>query len=120
MLPPVFAQLQTSAQVRSLLGSPMRVYRHGEASQRVAKPYVTWQLVGAAPENELSGLPCADRLPLQIDCWDETDAGIVVLAKAVRDAIEPVAHMVAVVADGKESATKLYRFGMQFDWWLSR
>jgi hypothetical protein len=121
MFPPVFDTLRGSGLVVSLLGDvPMRCYRHGQAPQAVAKPYVTWQIVSPTPENTLSELPSIDRVQVQLDCWSDDDAAVTTLAVAVRDAIEPYAHMTGGASDDYEPATKLYRVALQFDWWLPR
>lgn len=120
MLPPVFATLQAATAVTAVLGDPPRVYRRGNAPQDATKPYVSWQVIGDAPENELSDVPGIDRCSIEVNAWHREDAGCVALAKAVRDAIEPVAHMTSIVIDEREQETKLYRIAMQFDWWLGR
>jgi hypothetical protein len=120
MLPPIFQTLKAASAVTSLIGNPPRVYRHGAAPQDVIKPYVTWFIVGGVPENTMSETPQIDRLPVQIDCWHTTDSGVEVLAKAVRNAIEPEAHMIGIPIDEQEPETKLYRITLQFDWWLPR
>lgn len=121
MLPPIFTALNASNEVKSIVGmNPLRVYRHGSAPQDTSRPYITWSLISAVPENNLSELPPTDRVGVEIDCWHQTDAGIETLAQAVRDAVEPYAHMTAVVINLREPETKLFRIGMQFDWWLER
>lgn len=121
MFPPIFATLKASQEVKNIVGTnPPRIYRHGSAPQEMTRPYVTWSVISGVPENNLSDLPPIDRVSVEIDCWHQTDAGIETLALAVRDAIEPVAHMTATVIDLRETETKLYRVAMQFDWWLNR
>jgi hypothetical protein len=121
MLPPIFATLKASVAVKDIVGTnPPRIYRHGAAPQQVTKPYVTWSAIGADPQNHLSGTPPTDRVSVQIDCWHDTDAGVELLATAVRDAMEPVAHMTGIVVNSRDAETKLYRIGMQFDYWLDR
>ena len=78
-------------------------------------PYVTWSLVGAAPEQNLSDLPTHDRMQVQVDCYSLDDTEVVTLATAVRDAIEPSAAMTAIVVDQREPETGLYRMALQFD-----
>lgn len=121
MLPPVFQLLKASADVKAIVGTnPPRVYRHGAAPQDVSRPYVTWFLVAGIPENNLSDPPPVDRDTVQIDCWHKDDAGVVLLARAVRDAIEPVAYMTAVVIDTKDQETQMYRMALQFDFFNGR
>jgi len=120
MLPPIFTILQSSFDVRSIIGDTPRAYRHGEAPQNTTKPYVTWGMVTGTPENELSDVPSVDKITLQVDCWHQTDSGVEELARAVRDAIEPYAYMTGMPVNLRETETKLYRIGLQFDYWQSR
>ena len=121
MIPPVFQTLKASSQVKAIVGTnPPRIYRHQSAPQDTSRPYITWAVIATVPENNLSDLPPADRMPLQIDCWHQTDTGVEALAEAVRDAIEPFAHMTGLVVDLREPETKLFRMSLQFDWWLMR
>lgn len=116
MLPPVFQTLKASSAVKAIVGTnPPRIYRHGSAPQDVSRPYITWTLVSSVPENNLSDPPPTDRQTVQVDCWHPEDAGIDELATAVRDAIEPIAHMTSTLFDEQEPETKLYRIGLQFD-----
>lgn len=121
MLPQVFQTLKLSTDVKNIVGTnPPRIYRHGVAPQDTTRPYITWVLVSGVPENQLSGLPGADRMTVQVDCWHPTDSGVESLATAVRDACEPYAHMTSVLVNEREQETKLYRIGLQFDWYVMR
>lgn len=126
MLPKIQHLLKAAPAVTTLIGAgtdpvtdPVRVYRHGEAPQGVKAPYVTWSLPGGAPENTFDGAD-ADVFRVQVDCWSDGDAEVEQLAKAVRAALEPAAHLVAYIADERNSETKRYRMGFAFDFILSR
>lgn len=125
MLPPVFQWLRASAAVTALLGNnPTRIYRHGSAPQDAAGPYVTWFVVVGVPQNVLDEAPRVDAMTVQVDCWSDNtgtgSSGIDVLARAVRDALEPHGHMTAIVADERNTQTDRYRIGMTFDFWQPR
>lgn len=125
MLPPVFRWLRASAAVTELLGiNPTRAYRHGEAPQGVQAPYVTWSLITGTPQNVLDEAPRVDAMTVQVDCWsDNTGTGsadIDVLARAVRDALEPHGHMTVIIPNQQDPATRRYRIGMSFDFWTGR
>lgn len=130
MFPPIFTTLQASSTVRLIFGARPRVYRHGEAPQLPApkaggnvpdvKPYATWLLVSAVPENQLSGTPGHDRDGVQIDVWATGDAECVAAAQAVRDQMETVTHMTAARGLVRDRETRLYRISMDFDYWLAR
>jgi hypothetical protein len=123
MFPAVFQTLKASSAVKAIVGTnPPRIYRHGSAPQRpdglpLDQPYITWFMVSGVPENTLSSDTTPDRQTVQVDCWHQTDAGIEVLADAVRAAIEPTAHMTACIINEREPETLLYRVGLQFDFW---
>jgi hypothetical protein len=114
MLPPIYTWLKVTA-VQAIIGNPPRAYRHGDAPQDTTKPYVTWALVSGVPDNELSKAPKSDRYTVQVDCWHTTDAGVEQLATAVRNAIEPYAHMTSMPVNNRDAETKLYRMALQFD-----
>jgi hypothetical protein len=118
MLPNLYQVLSNNVAVKAIIGN--RVYRHGNAPQLGAKPYVVWELANDTPENTLSETPNVDALSIQVDCYHPTDAGIVELATAVRDALEPLAHMTGIPINQREDETKLYRITLEFDWWLYR
>lgn len=121
MLPLVFPILAAAAPVTALIGSsPVRAYRHGRAPQAVTAPYVTWAVDAGAPENMLTGAPVVDSYGVRVDCWADDDGQVEALAQAVRDAIEPTAHMTGIVADDRDPSTNRYRISMQFDFWTLR
>lgn len=118
MLPPVFQTLKASSDVRSFVGpGTPRIYRHGEAPQdiRNAGPYVSWFLVVGAPDLNLSDTPPSDRHTVQIDCWHPEDKGVELMARAVRDAVEQVAHVTAINSDQRDPETQLFRISLQAD-----
>lgn len=118
MLPPIYPTLSAWPAVSAIVGN--RIYPHADAPQDVAAPYVTWFMPAGAPVNTLSEAPMVDRITVQIDCWHAMSAGVVQLASAVRDAIEPHAHITGYPINAKDAETQLYRIGLQLDWWLSR
>ena len=118
MLPPVFETLTAGVAVTTIVGT--RIYRHGRAPEHPTRPYVTWYLINSAAENNLSDVPETDRETIHVDCWHPEDRGVVDLATAVRDAIEPIAHCTGIPINAPEPETKLYRIGLQFDWFTSR
>lgn len=120
MLPNVFTLLKASAAVKALVGSsPLRAYRHGNAPENVAKPYITWSAT-AAPENQLDGVPFTDRHNVQVDAWADDDATVETLAIAIRDAIEPTQHMTGFGPSARDPETMRYRFTLTFTFWLDR
>jgi len=115
MLPRIDAYLRASLPLMDVLGDPPRVWRQGEAPQKGDKPYVTWFVINALPDNQLSGTPTHDRIPVQFDVYHPTDAGVEELATLLRDALEGVAHMTAWRNHPKDPQARLYRMGLDFD-----
>lgn len=116
--PPVFTHLSASSAVTAIVGN--RIYRHGDGVQDGARPYLTFY-ASIAPENTLSELPAIDRCSVTVDCWSPDDAQVEALFTAVRDAIEPHAHLISVPIDNRDRKdTKLFRISLQFDYWHPR
>jgi hypothetical protein len=120
MFPPVFQTLVNDSELSGLFEGRPRVYRHGNAPQGAQRPYITWSATSIAPENTLSETPGIDRATVQVDVWCEQDALTVDIAKAVRDAIEPYAHLISQPFDGWDLESKTYRMTLQFDWFVPR
>jgi hypothetical protein len=118
MLPPVYDVLKSSSAVVALVGDA--IWRHSAAPQDGPRPYITWFIVTGLPDNQLSGLPSDDQMTVQVDCWAKTDAQAEALATAVRDAIEPYAHMTGQPIDAREPTTKLWRMALEFNWIVMR
>lgn len=117
-LPPIYTVLTADAAVQALVGN--RVYRHGSAPQGNKAAYLTWQVANSTPANTLSELPQIDLVTLQVDCFSPSDSGVEALAQAVRDALEPQAHLIYTAADGRDPQTRLFCIGLSFDYWLGR
>lgn len=118
MLPPVYSTLRASSAVVDIVGD--RIGQHGEIEQDAARPYITWQLIGGVPENQLSDVPDTDLIQVQLNCWHATSAGVEALAEAARDAVEPYAHITGYPVDQREAETRLHWIAIQVDWWLNR
>lgn len=125
MYPPIFAAVDVPA-VRALLKSgqdPLRFYLFGKAPQNVEKPYAVWRQVSGAPESYLGNVPDIDSYTTQIDVYASPTQGASVarsVAKALRDAIEPHAHITFWMGDDIDPDTKNFTFRFQADWWTPR
>lgn len=121
MFPPVFSVCAASSAVTALLGTdPVRLYPFAEAPQTTPEPYAVWQLISGAPENFINGLPDMDQYSIQIDCYASSAAGAREVAEALRDAIEPRAHIVRWSQDLIDADTNLRRFSFDVDWFVPR
>lgn len=120
MLPEVFPILSEDSDVIGFVGN--RIYRHGHAPQNANAPYITWFVVVGTPENCMDTTPTIDRYTIQIDCWSSHNGSTQVeqMAEAVRDAMEPHAHMTSIPVNEKDFETQRYRIGMVFDFWRHR
>lgn len=126
MIPPIFSTVDVSP-VRALLKDgkdELRFYSFGRAPQNVKKPYAVWRQVYGQPENYLSNIPDMDLYGTQIDIYaDPTPQGAKQarqIAEALRNAIEPVAHITAWRGESRDPDTNNYVFSFDVDWHTSR
>lgn len=121
MMPPIFPIVAASVAVQSVLGTaPVRFYPFGAAPQDVVLPYAVWQVVGGEPENYLGNLPDVDSFTLQIDVYaDEIDIATTATT-ALRDAIEPHAHITLWLGTTRDPATGRWRTTFRLDWIVQR
>ena len=121
MYPPVFATAVANAGVTALLGlNPTRLYLFGEADKDTPKPYAVWQTITGAPENYLGDLPDMDSYSTQVDVYATTAASARSVAEALRDAVEPVAHITFWGGESRDPDTNNYRVNFTIDWWVPR
>jgi hypothetical protein len=132
MNPPLFATLFASSAVKAIFGSsPLRIYAFGDAPAKgatgYAVPYAVFQTVFGSPENYLGNVPDLDAWRVQVDVYaTDTGAGGNALtnarngAKAIRDALEPVAYVVSFNLEGKDEATQLHRYSFDVSFQTSR
>ncbi|MDQ7880451.1 DUF3168 domain-containing protein [Atlantibacter hermannii] len=121
MIAPLFSVCASSPAVRALIGdSPVRLYPFGQQDDNVIYPYVVWQNVGGAPENYLGQRPDADTWALQVDAWADTPDEVIAVATALRDAIEPHAHITRWGGQERDPETMRYRYSFDVDWIVKR
>ena len=121
MFAPIFAICAANDGVKAQLGtSPVRLYPFGQAPQGVALPYAVWQTIGGEPANYLGNLPDLDSYSLQVDVYAVTETGARDAAKALRDAIEPHAHITRWGGEWTDPDTFNKRFSFDLDWHVIR
>lgn len=121
MYPPIFSIVSKSAAVKSAFGTdPVRIYMFGLAPEGVKHPYAVWQIVGGSPENYLNETPDIDLFSVQIDVYGASVTAVRSGARALRDAIEPHAHVVSWRGESKDVETNLYRSSFDVDFWTDR
>jgi hypothetical protein len=120
-LPPVFTTLKASSAVTDIIGTnPTRCYLFGTAPQNTPEPYVVWSLPSSTPENHLDKLPVVDFDRVQLDVYAVNPLDCLNLCAAIRDALEPLGHMVLKLDMGKEEPENLCRWILQFNFWTAR
>lgn len=118
MNPNIFQLLKADSAVTALLGtSPLRVFPFSEAPQNSLKPYVTYGIYNANPENYIDTIPDIDQLSTQIDIWGDTSKSCEQCFNAIRSALEVHGHMTNYSALSRDTETKLFRVTMEFDFW---
>ena len=122
MYPPIFEVCAQSPGAAALLGqNPMRFWPFGDAPQEnLAYPYAVWQLVTGSPENYITGLPDIDQYTVQVDVYALSANVARTVAQALRDAIEPHAHIVAWRGEAVERETRNYRLSFDSEWFNPR
>lgn len=127
MTPPIFAAVDVAA-VRALLktgNGPLRFYAWGLAPQPATYPYAVWRYAAGMPENYLGDLPDIDSQTLQVDVYAADVPGqrsemTRRIAEALRNAIEPVAHITSWRGESRDPDTKAFRFTFDVDFWTPR
>ena len=121
MMPPIFHPVAASAAARAALGTaPVRFFPFGGAPQDVALPYAVWQTVGGAPENYLGNPPDADVCTVQVDVYAAEPDSAAAAILALRDAIEPHAHITLWLGGKRDDATGRWRSTFRLDWIVQR
>lgn len=121
MYPPIFNVISASAPVTALLGvSPVRFWPFGEAPPDPVLPYAVWQTVYGTPQNYVSDLPDVDSYGVQVDVYANEATAARLAARAIRDAIEPVAHISAYNGEFRDPVTRKYRYSFTADWFVNR
>lgn len=122
MTAPIFETCSRDPVVTGLLGTgaDMRLYSFGEAPDKVAKPYVVWQVINGNPENYLAGRPDADGFTLQVDVYASTGTSARQVRTALRNAIELQAYIARWGREERDSTTKHYRVSFDVDWTVLR
>ena len=121
MIPAIFPLVSANDAVKVALGTkPVRFFPFGEAPEGVTLPYATWQGIGGSPENYINETPDIDRMSLQIDVWGADASTASAAATALRNVVEPRAHIVGWRAMGRDDTTGRWRIAFDVDWWQSR
>lgn len=123
MFPPIYPLVAASPAAVALLKTgqgPVRFYQFGLAPQGVAKPYAVWQRVFGSPENYLGSLPDQDLFTVQVDVYATTADAARTVALALRDAIEPAAHITQWLGETVDQDTGSNRFSFQCDFFVPR
>lgn len=120
MNPIIFEILSNETEVTSLFGTnPVRIYP-GRAPQNVVKPYAVYSVYNANPENYLDGIPDIENKGVQINIYSNSYSNLEDCFLAIRDALEPHAHMISYTTPDVDSDTNLYSARMEFDSWENR
>lgn len=121
MYPPLFAIVSIDGTVQGIFGTnPVRVFPFGGAPERVKLPYAVWQIVGGTPENYVSNSPDLDTYLVQVDVYGDSANSAQSGAEALRDAIEPNAHIVSWRGASKDNETKHYRYSFDINFLTKR
>ncbi|GAB3388115.1 tail completion protein gp17 [Lysobacter fragariae] len=109
----LFALLDV-ATLRTLLGTPVRIYPFGESPADVAVPYVAHQLVSAVPDNNVDDSPEIDDERIQFNVWGDSVSSVSAVAKALRLVLEQAGIVNNYQSVGRDPETN--RYGYLIDW----
>lgn len=117
----LFTILNSDIQVKLRLGSnPLRVYPWGRAPSDVKKPYAVYAVYSGVPENYLGQVPDIDNKGTQINIYADTADSLEKCFIAVRNSLEPHAHMTNFTTPDQDADTNLFSCRMEFDFWENR
>lgn len=121
MFPPLFQICAADTDVQTLLGvGPTRLWPFGEADPTPEYPYAVWQIIAGSPQNYLGQTPDTDFFGLQIDVYARTAEDARAVARALRNAIEPVAYVTAYIGEFRDTITRTFRYSFSVDWIVQR
>lgn len=120
MYPPLFRVAAAAPGVVAVFGNPVRVYPFGDADEKTPLPYAVWQVISGSPENYLAGRPDIDGFSTQIDVYAETASEARTSAKALRDALEPVAYVTGYNGETRDPDTRNFRYSFDVAWLTPR
>ena len=121
MYPPIFTIVSADVTVQALFGNDtIRVFPFGDAPDKVTLPYAVWQTFGGEPENYITNAPDMDTFLVQIDVYGTTATEAREAAEALRDAIEPHAHITSWRGESKDPKTRRYRYSFDVDFITAR
>lgn len=121
MYPPIFQVCAANEGVTAMLGTaPVRLYPFGLAPQGTVLPYAVWQIISGSPFNSLNSRPDTDYFGIQVDVYADSVTPARDAAKAIRDAVEKVAYVVAWNGEERDDETQNYRISFDIDWHVPR
>lgn len=121
MNPPIFPLILADTACKAILGeNPTRFYPWGRVPQNSKKPYAVYTVYNAIPENYLGDLPDIDNKGTQVNIYADRPDDIDTAYTAIRNALEPHAHMTSFSSFDPDNQTDLYNMRMEFDFWDPR
>jgi len=121
MYPPLFSIVAADGTVQSLFGtSPVRVLPLGSADEKTPLPYAVWQTVGGSPENYLGNVPDIDSFLVQVDVYSKAASTARSGAEALRNALEPYAHIDSWRGESKDQTTGNFRYSFDINFLTAR
>lgn len=120
MYPPLFEIAVADAGVLSEFGtSPTRIYTV-EAEPGAQYPYAVAKTIFGAPENNLGDVPDIDNWVVQVEVFAKTIPQLRSAAEALRDALEPSAHITAWSGESRDFLTRAFKYSFTVEFWSNR
>lgn len=117
---PIVPTLQTSEEIRKVLGEHVRVYEDIAPLKRLF-PYVVWSLLSARPENNLDCPAQIDHLSFQIVVYSNQQQQAYEVRALIRKILEPNCYITNVLPNHIERVgdTNIFGRGFAANWWLN-
>jgi len=119
--PSLFEILNANATVKALMGSaPLRIYPWDRAPENAKVPYAVYAVYNGNPENYLGQVPDIDNAGTQVEIYAGNGASCQACYIAIRNAVEPFAHMTSFSTPALDVDTDYYSARLEFDFWEPR
>lgn len=87
-----------------------------DPSAKVSPPYVTWQIIHAAGDENLSGVSQMDEVVLQLDIYGTNKAQNRQIGQLIRKAIEQECQVEGFTGNIREGTSNLFRISLDTRW----
>ncbi len=122
--PRLFEIIVANSACTALLGTnPTRFYPYDQSPKQAPRPYATYGVITALPQNYLGDLADIDQKGTQIDIYADNSANCEAAFDAIREAIEPLDNKCIITnfsTVARDPETQAYHARIEVDVWEIR